>query len=152
MNSAPFNPPSANLPNKPFVPEWIPPPITKQTENFATLTSIDLSLMDSDDPAVVARLIEQVKSAIREDGFLFLENYGISLEQVRMSNSNKVTWSSLTKYYSSTVSLPLRNTVTTISARRINKDYSSTPRQENGLDTSTHTDSRSVDYPLMPPK
>jgi hypothetical protein len=77
-----FNPPAADLPGKPFVPEWVPPPITKQKENFASLTSIDLSLLDSEDPAVVDDLVKQVKRAIREDGFLFLENYGISLEQV----------------------------------------------------------------------
>lgn len=80
--AAPFNPPSADLPGKPVVPEWIPPPVTQEKENFAELTSIDLSLLDSDDPAVVEDLIRQVKRAIREDGFLFLENYGISLEQV----------------------------------------------------------------------
>lgn len=80
--AAPFNPPSPNLPGKPFVPEWNPPPVTKQTEGFATLKSIDLSLLDSEDPAVVDRLIQQVKIAIREDGFLFLENYGVSLEQL----------------------------------------------------------------------
>ncbi|KAL3438414.1 hypothetical protein BDV09DRAFT_205260 [Aspergillus tetrazonus] len=80
--AAPFNPPSPNLPGKPFVPEWNPPPVTKQTEGFATLKSIDLSLLDSEDPAVVDRLIQQVKIAIRDDGFLFLENYGVSLEQL----------------------------------------------------------------------
>ncbi|CAG9988866.1 unnamed protein product [Clonostachys byssicola] len=80
--SAPFNPPAADLPGKPHVPEWVPPPVTQQKENFAELTSIDLSLLDSDDPAVVDDLIKQVKRAIREDGFLFLENYGISLEQL----------------------------------------------------------------------
>ena len=80
--TAPFNPPAADLPGKPFVPEWIPPPVTRQKENFAELTSIDLSLLDSDDPAVLDKLVSQVKRAIREDGFLFLENYGISLEQV----------------------------------------------------------------------
>jgi isopenicillin N synthase-like dioxygenase len=77
-----FNPPSANLPGKPFVPEWVPPPVTQQKEDFAELTSIDLSLMDSDDPAVVDDLVGQVKRAIREDGFLFLENYGVSLQQL----------------------------------------------------------------------
>lgn len=82
MVAAPFNPPSADLPGKPFVPDWIPPPITQEKHNFATLKSIDLSLLDSDDAAVVDNLIEQVKIAIRDDGFLFLENYGISLEQV----------------------------------------------------------------------
>lgn len=80
--SAPFNPPAADLPGKPFVPEWIPPPVTQEKHDFAELTSIDLSLLDSDDPAVVEDLIKQVKRAIREDGFLFLENYGVSLEQV----------------------------------------------------------------------
>ncbi|KAL6230644.1 hypothetical protein BDW75DRAFT_234248 [Aspergillus navahoensis] len=80
--AAPFNPPSPSLPGKPYVPEWNPPPVTKQTEGFATLKSIDLSLLDSEDPAVVDRLIQQVKVAIRDDGFLFLENYGVSLEQL----------------------------------------------------------------------
>ena len=80
--SAPFNPPSADLPGKPFVPEWIPPPVTQEKESFAELTTIDLSLFDSDDPAVVQNLIDQVKRAIREEGFLFLENYGITREQV----------------------------------------------------------------------
>lgn len=88
--AAPFNPPSVDLPGKPFVPEWIPPPVTKETHNFAKLKSIDLSLLDSEDPAVVANLIEQVKIAIRDDGFLFLENYGISLEQVCTSFWNLV--------------------------------------------------------------
>lgn len=61
---------------------WIPPRPTRETHNFAKLKSIDLSLMDSDDPAVVDEVINKVKIAIRDDGFLFLENYGVSLEQV----------------------------------------------------------------------
>lgn len=77
-----FNPPSAELPGKPFVPEWTPPPVTEETHNFAKLKSIDLSLLDSEDSAVVDELIQKVKVAIRDDGFLFLENYGVSLEQV----------------------------------------------------------------------
>lgn len=80
--TASFNPPAANLPGKPFVPEWIPPPVTQEKHDFAQLKSIDLSLLDSEDPAVVENLIQQVKVAIRDDGFLFLENYGVSLEQV----------------------------------------------------------------------
>lgn len=80
--AATFSPPAATLPGKPSVPEWIPPPITKETHNFAQLKSIDLSLLDSEDPAVVDHLVSQVKQAIREDGFLFLENYGISIEQL----------------------------------------------------------------------
>lgn len=83
MPATAFNPPAADLPGKPFVPEWIPPPVTKEKENFADLQSIDLSLLDSEDPAVVDDLIQRVKAAIRDDGFLFLEDYGVSLEQVR---------------------------------------------------------------------
>lgn len=82
MQSSPFNPPPADLAGKPAVPAWVPPPITKESHNFAQLKSIDLSLLDSDNPAVVDDLISQVKIAIRDDGFLFLENYGVSLEQV----------------------------------------------------------------------
>lgn len=81
--TAPFNPPPADLPGKPSVADWVPPPITKEKENFAKLSSVNLSLLDSDDPAVVDGLVQQVKAAIRNDGFLFLENYGVSLEQVR---------------------------------------------------------------------
>lgn len=80
--TAPFNPPSADAAGKPHVPTWVPPPATKETHNFAELTSIDLGLMDSDDPAVVDGLVQEVKRAIRDDGFLFLENYGVSLEQL----------------------------------------------------------------------
>lgn len=104
--AAPFSPPSAELPGKPFVPEWIPPPVTQQKEQFAELTSIDLSLLDSDDPAVVQDLVNQVKRAIREDGFLFLENYGISLEQVRC-NAFDMKPLSLTTY--TTAPSPIRH-------------------------------------------
>lgn len=93
MKAAPFNPPPASLPGKPFVPEWVPPPVTKESHNFAKLTSIDLSLLDSEDPTLVENLIEQVKVAIRDDGFLFLENYGVSLEQVSEDRSTTVSTS-----------------------------------------------------------
>ncbi|WVF70356.1 hypothetical protein IAT40_005146 [Kwoniella sp. CBS 6097] len=80
--TAAFNPPSPNAPGKPEVAPWIPPPATKEIDNFAVLTSIDLAQMDSEDPTVVEDLVNQVKRAIREDGFLLLENYGVSLEQL----------------------------------------------------------------------
>lgn len=80
--TAAFNPPSPNAPGKPSVPSWTPPAVTQEKHNFAQLKSIDLSKLDSDDPAVVNDLIKQVKVAIRDDGFLFLENYGVSLEQL----------------------------------------------------------------------
>lgn len=74
-----FNPPApANI----EVPPWIPPPATKERHNFAELTSIDLSKMATGDPKDQAQLVKDVKRAIREDGFLFIENYGVSIEQV----------------------------------------------------------------------
>ena len=89
IRSAPFNPPPADLPGKPFVPEWIPPPVTQEKHDFAELETIDLSLLDSDDPSVVEGLIQQVKRAIREDGFLFLENYGVTIEQVGLADASE---------------------------------------------------------------
>jgi hypothetical protein len=74
-----FKPPApANI----EVPPWIPPPATKERHNFAELTSIDLSKMATGDPKDQAQLVKDVKRAIREDGFLFIENYGVSFEQV----------------------------------------------------------------------
>lgn len=58
--------------------------MTKEKHNFAELKSIVLSLLDSEDPAVVGSLVQKVKIAIRDDGFLFLEDYGVSLEQVSL--------------------------------------------------------------------
>jgi hypothetical protein len=78
----PFNPPSPDAPGNPSVRTWIPPAATQEKHNFAELHSIDLSLLDSPDPKVQQALVEKVKEAIRDDGFIFLENYGISLEQV----------------------------------------------------------------------
>lgn len=52
--------------------------------DWADLRTIELSLLDSPDPEVVANLVATTKAAIAEDGFLFLTNYGISLEQVRL--------------------------------------------------------------------
>ncbi|THX38697.1 Clavaminate synthase-like protein [Aureobasidium pullulans] len=79
--TAPFNPPSPSMADKPSVPQWIPPPATKEKHNFAELETIDLSKLDGDEKAQ-QELVSDVKRAIREDGFLFLENYGISLEQL----------------------------------------------------------------------
>ncbi|RSH90012.1 hypothetical protein EHS25_001345 [Saitozyma podzolica] len=38
--------------------------------------------MDSGDDKAIVDLVQLTKKAIREDGFLFLENYGVSLEQL----------------------------------------------------------------------
>jgi len=77
----PFAPPVATI-SKPEVPSWIPPEPTKMNLDWADLRTIELSLLDSADPEVVVRLIETTKLAIKEDGFLFLTDYGVSLEQL----------------------------------------------------------------------
>jgi hypothetical protein len=140
--AAPFNPPSANLPGKPFVPEWVPPPVTKETHNFAKLKSIDLSLLDSEDPTVVDELIQKVKVAIRDDGFLFLENYGVSLEQV----SNGLWFGhtctnrrSVSSFIANSLS---RNIFITISRKRIRNVFYSTLTLESGPVTNIHMASR----------
>lgn len=78
--TTPFQPPSAE--GKPHVPDWIPPEPTKEDLDWASLHTIDLSLLDSDDPKVVADLVDLTKTAIKEDGFLYLTNYGVSLQQL----------------------------------------------------------------------
>lgn len=139
-----FHPPSASLSGKPEIPEWLPPPSTKETHNFAKLTSIDLSLMDSEDQAVVERLVQQVKTAIRDDGFLFLENYGVSLEQVRLGRCNNWHKSGRLSSPSYIVSSRSRNIYTTTSVTKTNIVFFLIPRQENGPDTSIHMVSRCV--------
>jgi hypothetical protein len=80
--AAPFNPPDHS--KKPEIPSWVPPPKPTENLDYAKLHTIELSLVDSPDPAVRATLIEVAKEAIRDDGFLYLTNYGVSLEQVRI--------------------------------------------------------------------
>lgn len=78
--AAPFEPPSTA--GKPQVPKWIPPEATKEDLDWASLHTIDLSLLDSSDSKVVADLVQLTKTAIKEDGFLYLTNHGISLAQL----------------------------------------------------------------------
>jgi len=50
--------------------------------DWADIHTIELALLDSPDPAVVADLVATTKTAIKEDGFLYLTNYGVSLDQL----------------------------------------------------------------------
>lgn len=77
-----FNPPAADLPGKPFVEQWIPPSTTKLDIDWAQLRTIELSLLDSPDPKVVQNLVDTCRAAIRDDGFIFLTDYGVSYDQV----------------------------------------------------------------------
>ena len=82
--TAPFDPPTPSATSKPHVPPWIPPQPTSAKLDWADLHTIELSKLDSPDPAVVADLVETTKIAIKHDGFLFLTDYGVSLEQVSL--------------------------------------------------------------------
>jgi hypothetical protein len=81
-----FVPPISNT-NKPEVPKWVPPEPTKMNLEWADLRTIELSLLDSSDPEIAAKLVATTKAAIKEDGFLFLTDYGVSLEQVQSAIS-----------------------------------------------------------------
>ncbi|KAL7418640.1 hypothetical protein Q5752_007098 [Cryptotrichosporon argae] len=80
MFSAPFvSPPTEG---KPHVPKWVPPEPTKMEFDWAKLKTLDLSLLNSSDPADVERLVATAKAAMHGEGFMYLENYGISYEQL----------------------------------------------------------------------
>lgn len=65
------------------MPQWTPPEPTKLDLDWASLHTIELSLLDSPDSKVVEDLVQITKTAIKEDGFLYLTNYGVSLEQLQ---------------------------------------------------------------------
>jgi hypothetical protein len=141
--TAPFNPPSADLPGKPFVPAWDVPLVTKEKHDFAQLKSIDLSLLDSDDPAVVEALVQKVKVAIRDDGFLFLEDYGVSLDQVTfLSPGSRESHLTMRCKYSSIDSLRSRNTCTATLPTKTKNVFFSILILADGLATNTHSASR----------
>ncbi|WVQ78698.1 hypothetical protein IAT38_000785 [Cryptococcus sp. DSM 104549] len=66
----------------PPIPPYVPNKPTSMDIDWADLTEIDLSKLSSDDPAVVNELVQTTARAIREDGFLFVTNYGMTLDQV----------------------------------------------------------------------
>lgn len=68
---------------KPPIPTWTPPEPTKLDLDWVNLHTINLSLLDSPDPRVVDALVQLTKTAIKEDGFLYLTNYGVSLDQLQ---------------------------------------------------------------------
>ncbi|OJI82838.1 hypothetical protein ASPTUDRAFT_125111 [Aspergillus tubingensis CBS 134.48] len=70
--------PTAPVNLKPFVPEWVPPPVTKEKHNFAQLKYINLLVLDSEDLVLV-------KIIIRDDGFLFFKNHGVFLDQFALT-------------------------------------------------------------------
>nr|XP_031862597.1 uncharacterized protein CI109_002095 [Kwoniella shandongensis]KAA5529669.1 hypothetical protein CI109_002095 [Kwoniella shandongensis] len=61
---------------------WIPPAETKADVKWANLRTIDLSQFDS--PIAVEReaVYENFKTAVFEDGFLYLVNFGLTQEEI----------------------------------------------------------------------
>lgn len=132
--AAPFNPPDHS--QKPEIPSWVPPSKPTEDLDYAKLHTIELALVDSPDPAVRAKLIEVAKEAIRDDGFLYLTNYGVSLEQV--SDSIGSPQSLLTNSY--IANLVLHTSCTVIFRRRIRIDFTGILRVVCTPDTSPHLD------------
>ena len=72
------------VPTKPAMRPYIAPPESKANVEYAQLRTIDLSKFDSPDTDVRDSLFEDFKKAIAEDGFLYLVNFGLTQEQVRL--------------------------------------------------------------------
>ena len=66
----------------PTIKPWVAPPETKGDVKWANLRTIDLSKVDSPDPAVQKEVFEEFRTAIKEDGFLYLVNFGLTQDQV----------------------------------------------------------------------
>ncbi|WVQ81830.1 hypothetical protein IAT38_003957 [Cryptococcus sp. DSM 104549] len=61
---------------------WVPPAETKADVKYANLRTINLGLFDSPNQADRDAVFEEFKKAIKEDGFLYLENFGLTQEQI----------------------------------------------------------------------
>ncbi|CED82662.1 Iron/ascorbate family oxidoreductases [Phaffia rhodozyma] len=64
----------------PHLPKWVSSPETKQDLNWASLATIDLSLLDSQDPQVRKELVAMTKKALSTDGFLYVIGTGVPQE------------------------------------------------------------------------
>ncbi|KAI9633810.1 Clavaminate synthase-like protein [Dioszegia hungarica] len=62
---------------------WVEPPVTAENLPWADLESIDLRLLDRQDPAVRAQLVASAKKALTVDGFLFVTGTGVTDETLR---------------------------------------------------------------------
>ena len=72
--AAPFNPPSADLPGKPAVEAWTPPPTSKLDIDWAKLRTIELSLLDSPNPKVVRELVGSCKKKKKDASSIYLNS------------------------------------------------------------------------------
>lgn len=79
--AAPFKPPMSSA-RKPTAPKWIPLESTKMSLDWADLHTIELSLLDSPNPDVIAKVVATTEQVIEENGFLFITDYGVSLEDL----------------------------------------------------------------------
>lgn len=80
MTDRTYHPPDPK--DLPHVPPWNPPAPTKESLDWADLHTIELSDLDSPDPKVVAALIATTKTAIKNDGFLYVTNYGLDISDL----------------------------------------------------------------------
>lgn len=62
------------------LPEWVPPPETSVSLDWADIKTVDLSLYDV--PGRKSELIDTVSEALRNDGFFYVVGHGIPDEMV----------------------------------------------------------------------
>lgn len=62
------------------LPEWVPPPETSVSLDWADIKTVDLSLYDV--PGRKSELIDTVSEALRNDGFFYIVGHGIPDEMV----------------------------------------------------------------------
>lgn len=79
--AAPYQLPSSTH-LKPDVPKWIPAEPTRAKLDWAQLDTIYLSLLDSPNQKVVFVLVATTRSAMKDDRFLYVVNYGASPDQL----------------------------------------------------------------------
>ncbi|KAG7530529.1 hypothetical protein FFLO_04955 [Filobasidium floriforme] len=63
---------------RPNLSPWVEPETTKSVSDWAELETIDLTLLDSQDPDVRATLLKQTKKALSVDGFMLVTGLGVS--------------------------------------------------------------------------
>ncbi|WWC94644.1 hypothetical protein V866_001491 [Kwoniella sp. B9012] len=61
---------------------WVPPAETTANVEYANLRTIDLSKFDSEDASEREAVFREFQTAVKEDGFLYLVNFGLTQAQI----------------------------------------------------------------------
>ena len=74
---------------KPPFRKYVAPPTTEADIEYCNLRTIKLSQVDSPIPEEREAVYQEFKRAVREDGFFFLEDFGLTQEQVSRGQSRE---------------------------------------------------------------